>query len=120
MRAQARRPGIHWATEFVVEWIPGSRLSSRPGMTAIIMERTMPWPDPITLRGQHARLEPLSKEHLLGLTEAVKDGELSKLWYTAIPLPENMGKEIDRRLGLQAAGSMLPFTVFDAGGKHVL
>ena len=30
-----------------------------------------------------------------------------------------MAKEIDRRLGLQAAGSMLPFTVFDAGGKIV-
>jgi RimJ/RimL family protein N-acetyltransferase len=28
-----------------------------------------------------------------------------------------MKKEIDRRLGLQAAGSMLPFTVFDAAGK---
>lgn len=79
----------------------------------------MPWPDPITLRGQHARLEPLSHDHREGLVEAVKDGELSKLWYTAIPLPENMGKEIDRRLGLQAAGSMLPFTVFDAGGNIV-
>ncbi|MCA1358962.1 GNAT family N-acetyltransferase [Bradyrhizobium sp. IC3069] len=79
----------------------------------------MPWPDPVTLRGQHARLEPLSHDHREGLVEAVKDGELSKLWYTAIPLPENMGKEIDRRLGLQAAGSMLPFTVFDAGGRIV-
>ena len=77
----------------------------------------MPWPDPVTLRGQHARLEPLSHQHIEGLVEAVKDGELSKLWYTAIPLPENMGKEIDRRLALQAAGSMLPFTVFDADGK---
>ncbi|OAF13328.1 amino acid acetyltransferase [Bradyrhizobium centrolobii] len=79
----------------------------------------MPWPDPTTLRGQHARLEPLSHQHREGLVEAVKDGELSNLWYTAIPLPENMGKEIDRRLGLQAAGSMLPFTVFDAAGKIV-
>lgn len=79
----------------------------------------MPWPDPITLRGQHARLEPLSHDHREALVEAVKDGELSKLWYTAIPLPENMGKEIDRRLRLQAAGSMLPFTVFDAGGNIV-
>ncbi|MBB4377585.1 Protein N-acetyltransferase, RimJ/RimL family [Bradyrhizobium sp. Rc3b] len=79
----------------------------------------MPWPDPITLRGQHARLEPLSHQHLDGLVTAVRDGELSKLWYTAIPLPENMAKEIDRRLGLQAAGSMLPFTVFDAGGNVV-
>ena len=79
----------------------------------------MPWPDPVTLRGQHARLEPLSKEHREGLVEAVKDGELYTIWYTAIPTPENVAKEIDRRLGLQAAGSMLPFTVFDAGGKIV-
>ncbi|NUR12262.1 MAG: N-acetyltransferase, partial [Bradyrhizobium sp.] len=50
----------------------------------------MPWPDPVTLRGQHARLEPLSHQHREALVEAVKDGELSKLWYTAIPLPENM------------------------------
>ena len=79
----------------------------------------MPWPDPITLRGQHARLEPLSHQHREGLAAAVKDGELSTIWYTAIPTPENMAKEIDRRLGLQTAGSMLPFTVFDAGGNIV-
>jgi RimJ/RimL family protein N-acetyltransferase len=77
----------------------------------------MPWPDPVTLRGEHARLEPLSHDHLAGLVEAVKDGELFKLWYTAVPKPEDMTKEIDRRLGLQKAGSMLPFTVFDAAGK---
>ncbi|WGR95696.1 GNAT family N-acetyltransferase [Bradyrhizobium sp. ISRA443] len=77
----------------------------------------MPWLEPVTLRGTHARLEPLSHDHVAGLTEAVKDGELWKLWYTAIPKPENMTKEIDRRLGLQAAGSMLPFTVFDAAGQ---
>ena len=34
-----------------------------------------------------------------GLTEAVSDGELWKLWYTFIPKPEDMRKEIDRRLG---------------------
>jgi N-acetyltransferase len=79
----------------------------------------MPWPEPITLSGPHARLEPLSHAHLHGLTDAVKDGELWKLWYTSIPTPEGMGKEIDRRLGLQKAGSMLPFTVFDANGKIV-
>ncbi|MBV9457079.1 MAG: GNAT family N-acetyltransferase [Bradyrhizobium sp.] len=77
----------------------------------------MPWPDPVTLRGEHARLEPLSHDHLAGLVDAVKDGELFKLWYTAVPKPEEMTKEIDRRLGLREAGSMLPFTVFDAAGK---
>jgi len=77
----------------------------------------MPWLEPVTLSGPHAQLKPLSHDHLDGLTEAVKDGELWKLWYTSIPNPADMGKEIDRRLGLQAAGSMLPFTVFDANGK---
>jgi RimJ/RimL family protein N-acetyltransferase len=71
----------------------------------------------VTLSGEHARLEPLSQAHREGLTEAVKDGELWRLWYTAVPRPEDMAKEIDRRLGLQTAGSMLPFTVFDADGK---
>jgi RimJ/RimL family protein N-acetyltransferase len=77
----------------------------------------MPWPDLVTLRGEHARLEPLSHDHLAGLVEAVKDGELFKLWYTAVPKPEDMTKEIDRRLNLREAGSMLPFTVFDAAGQ---
>ena len=77
----------------------------------------MPWPESVTLTGAHARLEPLSHAHLDGLTEAVKDGELWKLWYTSIPKPDDMRKEIDRRLGLQKVGSMLPFTVFDADGQ---
>src|SRR5690349_14798689 len=76
----------------------------------------MPWLEPVTLRGAHARLEPLSHDHRDALVEAAKDGELWKLWYTTVPKPENMTRDIDRRLGLQAQGSMLPFTVFDAEG----
>jgi RimJ/RimL family protein N-acetyltransferase len=77
----------------------------------------MPWLEPVSLRGAHARLEPLSHDHRDGLIDAVKDGELWKLWYTSVPRAEDMAKEIDRRLGLQKAGTMLPFTVFDAEGK---
>jgi RimJ/RimL family protein N-acetyltransferase len=77
----------------------------------------VPWPEPITLKSTHARLEPLSQAHRAGLIEAVKDGELWRLWYTAIPAPEGMEQEIERRLSLQAKGSMLPFTVFDAEGR---
>ncbi len=79
----------------------------------------MTWPAPLALRGEHAALLPLSYEHEAGLIEAVKDGELWKLWYTAVPTPEAMAAEITRRLSLQAAGSMLPFTVFDASGRIV-
>ncbi len=77
----------------------------------------MPWLEPVTLRGAHAHLEPLSHDQYEGLLAAVKDGELWKLWYTFIPTAESMKNEIDRRLGLFAAGTMLPFTVFDADGK---
>ncbi len=77
----------------------------------------MPFLESITLRGQHASLQPLSPAHHDALVEAVKDGELWKLWYTSVPSPETMAKEIERRLGLQAAGTMLPFTVFDAEGR---
>jgi RimJ/RimL family protein N-acetyltransferase len=77
----------------------------------------MAWLEPVTLQGAHARLEPLSQDHHDGLVEAVKDGELWKLWYTFVPKPEDMHKEIDRRLGLQKTGSMLPWTVFDADGR---
>jgi RimJ/RimL family protein N-acetyltransferase len=77
----------------------------------------MPWPDPVTLAGAHARLEPLSPAHEAGLADAARDGELWKLWYTAVPSPQGMAAEIRRRLDLRSLGSMLPFTVFDAGGR---
>ena len=73
----------------------------------------MTWPAPVTLRGKHAILEPLSQERHDELVEAVRDGELWKLWYTSIPAPERMRAEIDRRLELQRRGSMLPFVVVE-------
>jgi RimJ/RimL family protein N-acetyltransferase len=75
------------------------------------------WPEPIELRGAHATLRPLAHDHHDGLVDAVRDGELWRLWYTSVPAPERMAAEIERRLGLQAQGSMLPFTVFDAAGR---
>jgi RimJ/RimL family protein N-acetyltransferase len=79
----------------------------------------MSWPEPVTLRGTHAALLPLSPDHAPALAEAVRDGELWQLWYTAVPAPERMAAEIERRLALQQRGSMLPFTVFDADGRAV-
>lgn len=79
----------------------------------------MGWPAPVELRGQHASLVPLSPGHEAALAEATRDGELWRLWYTSVPSPEGMAAEIARRLALQAAGSMLPFTVLDAEGRTV-
>jgi len=83
------------------------------------MTATHPFTQDVTLRGAHASLVPLRTAHHDDLVEAVRDGELWRLWYTAIPAPESMAAEIERRLGLQRAGTMLPFAVLDASGKAV-
>lgn len=79
----------------------------------------MSWLAPVTLQSVHASLEPLAPAHHDDLVAAVKDGELWRLWYTFVPAPDRMQAEIERRLGLQRAGSMLPFTVRDPAGKIV-
>jgi len=73
--------------------------------------------DAVTMKDRHASLVPLSHDHHDGLVEATCDGELWKLWYTTIPSPEGMKAEVDRRLGLQKEGRMLPFTVLDTQGR---
>ena len=71
------------------------------------------WPESCTLTGQFVSLVPLSMNHHDDLLAAVNDGELYRLWYTAIPAPEKIEAEIERRLGLRNAGSMLPFAVIE-------
>lgn len=66
---------------------------------------------PQTLTGRHVTLEPLALDHCDRLAAAADDGALWKLWVTAVPSPANMQAEIERRLNLQAQGSMLPFAV---------
>ncbi|GAC1623060.1 MAG: GNAT family protein [Candidatus Acidiferrum sp.] len=80
----------------------------------------MAWLEPITLRGTHVTLAPLSHSHHDDLVEATKDGELWNLWYTTIPDPAGMRAEIDRRLDLQSRGSMLPFVVLAHGTGHAV
>ena len=76
----------------------------------------MNWPAAVELSGPHARLLPLAAHHHDGLCDAVRDGELWKLWYTSVPSPEGMAAEIERRLALP---TMRPFTVLDASGRIV-
>ena len=80
----------------------------------------MPWPAPVTLQGRIVKVEPLRAEHHDGLVEAVKDGELWNLWYTKVPTPEAMRADIERRLGLQEKGSMLPFVVLENATRRVV
>ncbi|MGD9827857.1 MAG: GNAT family N-acetyltransferase [Hyphomicrobiaceae bacterium] len=80
----------------------------------------MPWPNAVSLEGTIASLVPLSRSHEGDLIEAAGDGALHRLWYTTVPAPDRVGAEIDRRLTLQASGTMLPFAVLDrASGRAV-
>jgi N-acetyltransferase len=74
----------------------------------------MAWPEPVTLSGSHATLEPLTHARRDELIAATRDGELWKLWYTFVPPPDQIEAEIERRLELQRKGSMLPFTIVAA------
>ncbi|MEG0605546.1 MAG: GNAT family protein [Acinetobacter sp.] len=75
---------------------------------------------PVVLQGERITLKPLKFEHAPALCDAVRDGELWKLWYTRIPSPEQMTAEIQRRLDLQQMGSMLPFTVEERDSGRLL
>ncbi len=67
----------------------------------------------VSLHGQQVSLVPLSQSHHDDLVEAVKDGKLWTLWYTSVPTPDALRAEIERRLELQAKGSMIPFAVIE-------
>ncbi len=73
---------------------------------------------PVSLHGKHVSLLPLSHAFERDLDEALRDGDLWTLWYTAVPEPERLAAEIDRRLGLQRQGSMLPFVVIEAATQQ--
>ncbi len=78
------------------------------------------WPDSFSVEGQHVTVVPLSASHRDDLAEAAADGQLHRLWYTMVPKPEGVMAEIERRLALREAGSMLPFAIIDnASGRAV-
>ncbi|WP_417667046.1 GNAT family N-acetyltransferase [Roseibium sp.] len=80
----------------------------------------MCWPDPFCTQGKFVRLVPLHSDHTKDLAEAAADGDVHKLWYTSVPAPENVPAEIDRRLGLQKDGSMLPFAIIGRGSAKAV
>jgi RimJ/RimL family protein N-acetyltransferase len=75
---------------------------------------------PTTLEGHGVRLEPLSLDHADGIAAAAKDGELWKLWFTAVPEPENAKKYITDALAGHAAGTMLPWAVRELASNTII
>ncbi|WP_445496412.1 GNAT family N-acetyltransferase [Photorhabdus sp. SF281] len=67
----------------------------------------------VTLGGKGVTLEPLTHQRHDEFVQEIEEGELHRLWYTHVPSPVDLSKEIDRRLFLHEKGTMLPFTVVD-------
>ena len=80
---------------------------------------TAAWLQPVDLVGTHVRLEPLQAGHAAALRDAMSDGELWRLWYTAVPTFDGMDGYIATALAERDAGVSLPFVVRDAGGAIV-
>lgn len=70
--------------------------------------------DAVTLRSARVVLRQLAHAHAPALSEALNGDDLWRTWYTIVPAPDRVEEEITRRLELQAAGSMAPWTIFDA------
>jgi RimJ/RimL family protein N-acetyltransferase len=75
---------------------------------------------PVTLEGQHVRLEPLAMTHLAGLAEIGLDEELWRWILTAVRTKEEMAAYIETALKEQERGISLPFVqVEKATGRAI-
>lgn len=76
--------------------------------------------EPVVLRDEHLRLEPLGLQHAEGLARAAADGELWNIRVTSVPDPDDTRGYIDRALQGFAEGHRLAFAVIDAGTDQVI
>jgi RimJ/RimL family protein N-acetyltransferase len=67
--------------------------------------------EPVTLKGEHATLEPLGPEHESALRDTAADGELWRLWYTSVAPPERMADYISLALDMRERLGAMPFVV---------
>lgn len=77
------------------------------------------WATTGAMQGRHVSLEPLSLEHVSGLRDAARDGELWNLWFTSVPKPEDTKQYVEQALALNDQGKAMPFAVRDSSGVIV-
>ena len=77
------------------------------------------WQQVPALTGRHARLEPMSRDHVDGLRAALAGDALSALWFTQVPKAADVEHYVESVLAAQADGRVLPFVVRGADGRIV-
>jgi len=75
--------------------------------------------EPVSLKGRHATIEPLAREHEEGLRRAAADGELWRLWYTSVPAPDRTAAYIETALAMRERDGAMPFVVRSSTGEIV-
>lgn len=70
---------------------------------------------PVTLQGWGVTLEPLTRDHVGPLQDAVDDGDIGALNYVAVPGRNGMEAWVGKALAMHAAGSELPFAIVADG-----
>lgn len=75
-------------------------------------------PTRVTLSGHGVRLEPLAREHIPALQDAVDDGDIGALNYVNVPGRDGMPAWVENALSMRDAGRELPFAII-AGDRVV-
>ncbi len=70
---------------------------------------------PVALSGWGVSLEPLARQHVPALQDAVADGDVGGLNYVNVPRPDGIAAWVDHALAMADAGRELPFVVVDHG-----
>ncbi len=80
----------------------------------------MAFVQPVTLRSNGLRLEPLALAHEDGLAAAAADGQLWRLRVTSVPEPQETRAYIETALQMREQGSRFAFAVIDEATGRVL
>jgi RimJ/RimL family protein N-acetyltransferase len=80
----------------------------------------MAFVEPVTLRANGVRLEPLALEHEAGLAAAAADGALWRLRITSVPAPQETRAYIETALQMRAEGHRFAFAVVEDATDRVL
>ncbi len=73
---------------------------------------------PVTLEGEHVRLEPLTMAHHAALWEIAKDHELWRWTAADVRTPDDLKRYMETVLAEQAAGRALPFATIARASGH--
>ncbi|MGG6463503.1 GNAT family N-acetyltransferase [Solilutibacter silvestris] len=70
---------------------------------------------PVTLRGWGVTLEPLARDHMEALKDAVEDGDIGALNYVNVPGRDGIEAWVEKALAMRDAGRELPFAIVADG-----